>query len=726
MDANRKRVGALTNNRSLSVFLTDLVPKVQDYRQLLALNRHPLFYAGLLLRLSLILFAVPHIRESWFIPFITHQPVTFNPWEGYISSGGNPVAFPYGIVMYLAYLPLTFIGGALAHLLSANYMTSIGFGFTSLIFDYFLLLSIGLLAQKYSIRLLLLSYWFSPVVIYAIYYHGQIDILPISLLTFGLYLLQLRRPLVSGVVFGLAISAKYSMFVALPFIIVYLCRNPRFRPDLGVVIGASSLTLALAIIPFLPSEAFVQMVFRTPEVSRIYTVYLSYGPGLSVFLTPTAYIVALYLVWRFKRITLDLFIISVGIGFFSLLLLLPPAPGWFLWIIPFVVFYQLRSQGDYLLPIIPFYSFYITYNMLYAYGANFPGLGIYLPQILADSMRLDIPKIKSLLFTAQQASGLLVTLRMYIFGIKRNSYYFRRRRPILIGIVSDSAIVADALAVPLKNLLGSTSVTHICGENYHKWERNHPMWNKITHLNPHASNLSRLTQDVFTLAEGKPIWSRQYNHHNGIYGRPRKVSSSDIIVASGAHTLYMKRLRQSFDLKIFLDCDPGLSTYLDAGAAPKPIYYGNDVSVYLNKWSEDKTKYIYRQSRHADLIFKLLLANITIDPINQRSSFKPRLKLLVTMANGFFHEELVHSLIALCGMHIDIEQSPHLDSISLCIEGDISGADVSQVASLLIPDIQELLPANPIWETGAPGLMQLITLVHISDLLHCSVGSSHA
>ena len=88
------------------------------------------------------------------------------------------------------------------------------------------------------------------------------------------------------------------------------------------------------------------------------------------------------------------------------------------------------------------------------------------------------------------------------------------------------------------------------------------------------------------------------------------------------------------------------------------------------------------------------------------------------MANGFFHEELVHSLIGLCGMHIDVEYSRDLDYISLCIEGDANKEDIEQIANLLIPNLEDIVIYEPKWESGYNGLIQVITLVHISNILY--------
>ena len=88
------------------------------------------------------------------------------------------------------------------------------------------------------------------------------------------------------------------------------------------------------------------------------------------------------------------------------------------------------------------------------------------------------------------------------------------------------------------------------------------------------------------------------------------------------------------------------------------------------------------------------------------------------MANGFFHEELTHSLISLCGMYIDVEQTSYSDEVYLCIEGEATKEDIGQIANLLIPNLDDLLINKPLWEKDYRGLIQLIILVHISNLLY--------
>ena len=319
----------LSRSRQWYSFLpSKLSHGVEETRLLATLHHHSLFYVGVAFRCFLIFCAIPHIQNIWFIPFITDslQAHSLNPWDTHLSAGGDAMAFPYGVVMYLAYLPLTALGWSLDQVLSTGWFAKVGFGLTSLFCDYGLLVGIAMLARQYSPKLLLFSYWCSPLVIYILYWHGQLDILPVCLLVWGLVALQRRLTTFAGVILAFAISAKFSMAAALPFIAIYLYRNRRLRPEMISLLSVTMLTLGMTYLPFISSSSFETMVLRTPEAARMYAVFLNYGSELKLFLLPVVYTLALYLTWRLERITLDLFIITVGMGFFALLLLLPPPP----------------------------------------------------------------------------------------------------------------------------------------------------------------------------------------------------------------------------------------------------------------------------------------------------------------------------------------------------------------------------------------------------------------
>ncbi len=74
--------------------------------------REKLFRIGIAIKIILIIALIPTIQQEWFIPFIVNwieSPTTL-PWSGHLLSGGDPLAFPYGVVMFIFHLPTTATG----------------------------------------------------------------------------------------------------------------------------------------------------------------------------------------------------------------------------------------------------------------------------------------------------------------------------------------------------------------------------------------------------------------------------------------------------------------------------------------------------------------------------------------------------------------------------------------------------------------------------------------
>ena len=73
---------------------------------------HPLFRLGLGLKLALVVVIAPEVQSLWFVPFIQAwigQP-GLDPWTDFLRQGGDFLAFPYGVVMFLAHLPGVLVG----------------------------------------------------------------------------------------------------------------------------------------------------------------------------------------------------------------------------------------------------------------------------------------------------------------------------------------------------------------------------------------------------------------------------------------------------------------------------------------------------------------------------------------------------------------------------------------------------------------------------------------
>jgi len=101
-----------------------------------------LFRLGLLVKLLVVVLLIPVNQQDWFLPFIAHffESPSLTPWGDFLEKGGTYLAFPYGPVMLIFYLPMSFFGWLLDHFFSVNYFLGLGFRFSLLTADLFVLL----------------------------------------------------------------------------------------------------------------------------------------------------------------------------------------------------------------------------------------------------------------------------------------------------------------------------------------------------------------------------------------------------------------------------------------------------------------------------------------------------------------------------------------------------------------------------------------------------------
>ena len=131
------------------------------------------------------------------------------------------------------------------------------------------------------------------------------------------------------------------------------------------------------------------------------------------------------------------------------------------------------------------------------------------------------------------------------FGIVRNNYYRGFGDKLAIGISGFIPDYINDIFKSFENLFGPRSISFLEVSDYKKSNNNKHLQASKSFLNPNSYNLSRLTKDLYLLADGKSIWQNINNSR-------RKIDSYDFIFINGIHSLTVKRLRQRLDLKIFL------------------------------------------------------------------------------------------------------------------------------------------------------------------------------
>lgn len=672
---------------------------------------HPMFMIGLAVRLVLIVCMAPLAVTEWYAPFldVSTSVLTADPWSTWIARGGTPVAFPYGYAMWVAFLPMTLVAKLIGLPLLYAYQLTILFA------DFCLLLTLRRLLPDRQ-RLLLIAYWLSPIVILASYGFGLNDLIPALLLCLSIVFVRQIELKLAGALLAAAISAKLSMIVALPFFAIYLFNNRSLRNSLPYFLSGFSLSILLLGVPFLVSAAGMKMLLGNPEMGKIYQLAIGLAGNVSIYVVPLIYLIMLYLAWRVRRLNFDLFQATTGMAFLLIVLMTPASPGWFVWCLPFLALYQAMSGRMAILLVSVFSAAYVLSTLLvtplqFANGREFAlGTAFHVPGQLGSHTA-------SLLHTGMVAIGLVLAIRIWREAVSRNDFFRLSRKPFVVGVAGDSGAGKDTFADAITGLFGAHSVVKLSGDDYHLWDRQKPMWQVMTHLNPMANDLEGFCNDLVSLTDGKSVLSRHYDHETGRMSKPFQIDSNDFIIASGLHALYLPILRECYNLKIYLDIDEGLRRHFKLKRDVQQR--GHTVERVLGSFEKrepDSERFIRPQSNHADLI-------LSLQPIHSRmledldDKHPLRLKLVVETKNGFNELSIHRVLVGVCGLHVDIVVGNDGADVKMTIEGEVSAADVAMAAEILCPRVLEFLDIPPKWQDGMSGLMQLITLSHISQAL---------
>lgn len=680
------------------------------------LTRERLFWVGLAIRVFLIAFATPAIAVKWFVPFMTNsvRSLPTDPWTAHLAAHGDALAFPYGPVMWAFLAPGVAVGQMLASWTGIGSWTRVGLEAGVFGADLGLLLLLVQLAHG-EYRKMLAFYWLSPVVIYICYWHGQLDVVPVVFLTASLWQLRERRITSAGILAGLAVAAKLSMVLAIPFLFLFFLGEKRTRHLFPSFAWAAAGTAAAVQGIALLAAATRQMVLGNPELQKVYDVSFALGDSRSIFVLPVVYAMVVYIAWRVRRISFDLLVALLGLAFFSVLLLTPASPGWYMWVIPFLSLYQSSKPRKAVVLVSAFSLVYLTQSLFRAPGAS----------LHIGAMRMTGTTLigalsahsESLLLSTFFALGCVLAFGIVREGILRNDYFRLRRKPLLIGIGGDSGAGKDTLAESLTKVFGKHSVAHLSGDDYHLWDRSRPAWKMMTHLNPRANDLYKFTNDFLSISQRKSVTCLHYDHESGKLLKPRVVKANDVVIISGLHALYGRPVTDRLDVRIFLDMDPRLRFAFKVRRDAKFRGYSvEQVTGALEARRADVERFIKPQAAAADLVFSLEPAGAGSLSIADSIESTPRLRLRVLMRKEHYQESLIRVLLGVCGLNVDVTL-PEGSAVELLIDGDVDSDDIAFAADRLVPQLQELVDLHPVWDSGMTGLMQLISVAHSAHAL---------
>ena len=670
--------------------------------------------AGLLLRLLLIALLVPQTQNQWFVPFAVAavENPSFDPWSAFLAVGGEVKAYPYGPVMLLWHLPFTALGVlADAAVGTAGMFSAFGFRLSLLAADVAALFFLQALAPERP-RLVMLAFWLSPLSLFVTYWHGQTDIVPVAMMLAALVLAKRYQARGAAAALALACSAKLSMILVAPFLLIYLWQNRRLRSTAGPFAAVFALILIMTLGPWIFSPGYQTMALSNPEMDKIYRLSLSFGEMEMVYLTPMVYALMLYATWRLRRSNFDLLLAMAGVSFLVVVLMTPASPGWYLWTMPFLAIYLARADAVGAWLVAGFVTLVTVALALQASGAAL----VLSDAVIATTGVVLSPHANSLRITLVVTVGIVVAMRLFREGIRRNDYYRLGSHPLALGIAGDSGAGKDTLGAALTDLFGAHSVVQVYGDAYHKWDREAPMWKAVTHLNPRANDLFQMSIDCLELIDGHTVRCRQYDHGSGRFTGPLLLKPNDVIIVAGLHALLPPALSERLDVRIFIEPEERLRQFwkLRRDSALRNQDQAR-VQAIMTQREADGDAYIRPQSDRADLVFSLDAVNP--DHLADTSTEAP-LKLKIIMRDSLYYDRLVRALIGLCGLQIELEILDEGRSVEMWVEGEVWAEDIRLVALTLAPHLEELLDIAPRWQDNMLGILQLVTLLQVDETLH--------
>lgn len=177
------------------------------------------------------------------------------------------------------------------------------------------------------------------------------------------------------------------------------------------------------------------------------------------------------------------------------------------------------------------------------------------------------------------------------------------QRPIILGIVGDSAAGKTTLTKGIAQVLGEEHVTVICTDDYHRYDRKQRAELGISALHPDCNYLDIIQQHLSLLRTGQSILKPIYNHSTGTFDPPEYIKPNRFVIVEGLLGYSTRGMRDSYDVKVFLAPPEDLRTaWKIKRDTRKRGYTEAEVLEQMRKRENDSEAYIRPQRQWADVV----------------------------------------------------------------------------------------------------------------------------
>jgi phosphoribulokinase len=183
------------------------------------------------------------------------------------------------------------------------------------------------------------------------------------------------------------------------------------------------------------------------------------------------------------------------------------------------------------------------------------------------------------------------------------THHRRAARPVVLGVVGDSAAGKTTITRGLVRVLGEEHVAHICTDDYHRYDRRQRAELGISPLHPDCNYLDIIAQHLGHLRRGEAIIKPVYRHKDGTFGPPVYVHPERFTVIEGLLGYHLPEMRDVYDVRVFLNPPEELRRRWKVQRdCSRRGYTTDEVLAELDRREADSEAFIRPQRRYADML----------------------------------------------------------------------------------------------------------------------------
>lgn len=265
----------------------------------------------------------------------------------------------------------------------------------------------------------------------------------------------------------------------------------------------------------------------------------------------------------------------------------------------------------------------------------------------------------------------------------------QRQRPIILGIVGDSAVGKTTISQGLVTILGKERVTHFCTDDYHKYDRRERAELGISALHPDCNYLDILELHLERLHYGQPILKPIYDHSTGTLVRPEYIHPREFVIVEGLLGYATPAMQQFYDVKVYLEPLEDLRhLWKIKRDTTKRGYTREQVIASLKKRECDSANFIHPQRKAADIVVRFS-PPVGVKPEDAGSHLDVRLTLRPTIPHPDLSYLLERSGSA---VRMEMKRADNRPADVLEIDGNVTADQTAELENAIWQHLPDLRP----------------------------------